>query len=370
MNPWFILSFLIYLLVYNYNSGKIKGIFDESYQIDKLLRRFSAILLYLENFPFKEQSELKAFCSLYHNNDSSPSRYLRKIALIASAASLQKNDLLWIVLNTLVPWDLSFAELLNRYKRELDEKLSRWLDRFYELEALCSLANFAWLNPGYTFPEIVDPGESLPFEATDLGHPLIPHQERVTNDISISEIGSILLITGSNMSGKSTFLRTLGVNLVLAFAGGPVVASRLQTVPFRIYSSINVVDSLDAGLSHFYAEVKRLRGMLDALRQPHAYPLFYLVDEIFRGTNNRERLIGSTSFLKKVAGSRGIGIISTHDLELTELEQDIPKLTNWHFEETIKEGKMHFEYRLKPGPCPTTNALRIMEMEGLPVEDS
>ena len=168
------------------------------------------------------------------------------------------------------------------------------------------------------------------------------------------------------MAGKSTFLRTMGINLAMCFAGAPVNASSFSAIPFRLFSSINVTDSLDDGLSHFYAEVKRLRALLDILNDDHETPVFFMVDEIYRGTNNRERLKGSEAFLKNVAGKNGVGLVSTHDLELAQLEQSIPELSNWHFAETIEGGKMSFEYKLKPGPCPTTNALKIMEMEGLP----
>src|SRR5699024_3282031 len=153
----------------------------------------------------------------------------------------------------------------------------------------------------------------------------------------------------------------------LCFAGAPVNATSFSTTPFRIFSSINVTDSLNNGLSHFYAEVKRLKELLMLLNDEHSTPVFFLVDEIYRGTNNRVRLQGSRAFLQKVAGQNGIGLVSTHDLELAQLEETIPQLSNWHFEETIEGGKMSFEYKLKPGPCPTTNALKIMEMEGLPV---
>jgi DNA mismatch repair ATPase MutS len=168
------------------------------------------------------------------------------------------------------------------------------------------------------------------------------------------------------MAGKSTFLRTAGINLALCFAGAPVNASSLTTIPFRIFSSINITDSLDNGISHFYAEVKRLRDLLDRLEDKNGTPLFFMVDEIYRGTNNRERLQGSKAFLQKVAGKNGVGLVSTHDLELAQLEDEISELSNWHFAETLDDGKMHFEYKLKPGPCPSTNALKIMEMEGLP----
>jgi DNA mismatch repair ATPase MutS len=264
-----------------------------------------------------------------------------------------------------MPWDLYFAQKLSSYKQDLAPHLSKWVDHFYKLEAFSSMANFSWLNPHYRFA-LPDTNAKKPFEATSLGHPLIPEKQKVTNDVAIQAKGDILLITGSNMAGKSTFLRTMGINLAMCFSGAPVNAERLSAIPFRLFSSINVSDSLDDGLSHFYAEVKRLRELLNLLEDNHPTPVFFMVDEIYRGTNNRERLRGSEAFLKNVAGKNGVGLVSTHDLELAQLENSISQLSNWHFEETIEGGKMSFEYKLKPGPCPTTNALKIMEMEGLP----
>lgn len=365
--PYVIISFVIYLLTYNFYSEKISGLFDEASQLYHLLSQFREVLMYLESFHYKEQSALKDFCSPFHEGDQKPSRYLKKIVQIASAASSQGSELTWLLLNSLVPWDMYFAGRLDEYKKELEPKLSLWLDRFYQLEALNSMANFAWLNPQYIFA-LPQQQQPIPvFEAEELGHPLIPKNQKVTNDVTIKNIGDIQLVTGSNMAGKSTYLRTVGINLALCFAGGPVNASSFKTIPFRLFSSINVTDSLDEGLSHFYAEVKHLRTLLNELEKPHEHPLFFMVDEIYRGTNNRERLAGSEAFLKHVAGKDGIGLVTTHDLELARLEDEIPTLSNWHFEETIEDGKMRFEYKLKPGPCPSTNALKIMQMEGLPI---
>ncbi|MGK7371004.1 MAG: MutS-related protein, partial [Candidatus Halalkalibacterium sp. M3_1C_030] len=294
LDPYVIFTFVVYLIVYNFNSDKVKGLFNAAYQMDKLLSRFSSILLYLERYPFKESSELKDFLSTYREADSKPSRFLKKVARLSAAASSQQNEILWFLLNAVVPWDLYYSYKLDNYKAELKPKLSAWLDKFYDLEALCSLSHFAWLNPHYNFEHPVEPGESdKAFEAKALGHPLIPENQKVTNDLTIDNIGNLILLTGSNMAGKSTFLRTVGINLCLCFAGGPVNADNLKTVPFRLFSSINVKDSLDQGLSHFYAEVKRLRKLLDELNSEHSYPLFFFVDEIYRGTNNRERLRGS-----------------------------------------------------------------------------
>lgn len=366
LDPYVIFTGIIYFLVYNYYGEYTSGIFDESKQIDQLLSQFRAVLLFLEDFSYKEDSNLKSFCSVYTKDAQSPSRYLKRIIRLTSAASSQSSELAWFLLNTFVPWDMYFAKKLDVYKRDLEPKLSVWLDHFYQLEALSAMANYAWLNDEYTFT-LPSQGQPQPvIKAKQLGHPLIAKDRKVCNDITVGNVGDILLITGSNMSGKSTFLRTLGINLRLCLAGAPVNAQSFQAMPFRLFSSINVTDDLDEGLSHFYAEVTRLRNMLDALNKETQYPLFFMVDEIYRGTNNKERLIGSDAFLKQVAGQRGVGVVTTHDLELAQLEEEIGVLSNWHFEETIEAGKMRFEYKIKPGPCPTTNALKIMAMEGLP----
>lgn len=365
IDPYVIFTGILYLVIYNFNSEKISGLYQESYQIEKLLTRFNAVLSFLEKYPYGEKSPLGEYCRPFWSSSYSPSKYIKRIIRIAGAASSQQSEVIWVILNFLVPWDLYFTQKLSSYKQELSPRLSEWIDHLYELEAYSSMANFSWLNPHYSFA-LPDRDAKYPFQAEDLGHPLIPEEEKVTNDLTIESKGEILLITGSNMAGKSTFLRTTGINLAMCFAGAPVNASTFTAIPFRLFSSINITDSLDDGLSHFYAEVKRLRELLELLDDDHPTPVFFMVDEIYRGTNNRERLQGSEAFLKNVAAKNGVGLVSTHDLELAQLEESIPELSNWHFAETIEGNKMSFEYKLKPGPCPTTNALKIMEMEGLP----
>ncbi|HLJ32445.1 MAG TPA: MutS family DNA mismatch repair protein, partial [Ktedonobacteraceae bacterium] len=240
------------------------------------------------------------------------------------------------------------------------------------LEALCSLANFAYLNPDYTLPNVVkndaQSGRHIVFQAQGVGHPLIEEDQKVVNDFAMHNLGEIVLITGSNMSGKSTFLRTLGINLCLAYAGGPVNAQSFSTSLFRIFTTIKVSDSVTEGYSYFYAEVRRLKALLDELQRPNPYPLFFLIDEIFKGTNNRERLIGSRAYIRALAGKNCVGAISTHDLELVKLADELPAIINYHFREDVVNGEMVFEYKLQTGPSPTTNALKIMQMEGLPIE--
>lgn len=364
-------SLSLYAALYLYNYKAYKDLFGDAYTLGKALDQFRMILSTLEGYPYPEGSRLAGLCAAFRKPGQRPSRFLQGIVWITSAAGLENNPILSLALNTLVPWNFIFAYLLNRYKDALRATLPIWLNTWYEIEALCSLSNLLYLNPGYTFPQIEEkqpvPGE-ITFEARQVGHPLLSEAEKVRNDFKISKLGEVALITGSNMSGKSTFLRTLGINLCLAFAGGPVNAQQLRTGLFRLFTCIQVNDSLSNGISYFYAEVRRLKALLQGLEGSQHYPLFFLIDEIFRGTNNRERQIGSRAYVRALTQGYGAGAISTHDLELVKLaEMELP-IVNYHFREDIRDGLMAFDYRLRAGPCPTTNALKIMALEGLPVE--
>ncbi len=361
-------SLTVYAWVYLLKRRSFIGLFDEAFYLERTLNRFRAVLLYLEAYPYRPDGPLARLCAPFCAPGRRPSAELRRIARIATAANSQKSEVLWLLFNVLMPWDLFFAYLLERYKETVRTVLPHWLDTWYDLEALCSLATFADLNPGYVLPEVRPPETAPLFEARALGHPLLPDTVKVRNDFVVHRTGEIALITGSNMSGKSTFLRTLGVNLALAYAGGPVDAAAVRTVPFRLFTCIQVADSVQDGISYFYAEVRRLKALLTALGTAHPYPLFFLIDEIFRGTNNRERLVGSRAFVRALAHGHGVGAISTHDLELVHLGAEVEGIHNFHFREAIRDGRMVFDYRLRPGPCPTTNALKIMQMEGLPVD--
>ncbi|MFN2217343.1 MAG: MutS-related protein, partial [Anaerolineae bacterium] len=294
-----------------------------------------------------------------------------RITRVVAALSLRENLLLRFILNALLPWDAFLAHRLNRTKADIAERAPAWMDVWFELEALSSLANFGYLNPEYSFPDIValegqDPVP--PFDARGLGHPLIPDEGKVCNDFTVPQLGQVTVITGSNMAGKSVFLKTVGVNLALAYAGGPVSAKRLRALPFRLFTSMGISDSVTDGISFFYAEVRRLKALVTELEREHPLPLLFCIDEIFRGTNNRERLIGSRAYVRALAGKHGLGFIATHDLELAKLAGELPQVVNFHFRDRVEDGRMVFDYVLQPGPCPTTNALRIMQLEGLPVD--
>ncbi len=359
---------ILFLFVTKNQRGDL---FEDAYQLRDAFAQLSLIFEYLETYRYGKNLNLKALCEPFHQDrEYRSSSLLKKIARIATAATLQKNLLLWIIVNVLVPWDFYFSYRFNQYKSQIAARLPAWLDIWLELEVLNSLANFAYLNPEYILPEVVScqNQDNLPLRVCDLGHPLIPEEQKVVNDFAIYKLGEINIITGSNMTGKSTFLRTLGINLCLAYAGGPVNASRFQTSLFRVFTCIKISDSVTEGYSYFYAEVKRLKALLTEVESPNKLPIFFLIDEIFKGTNNRERRIGSESYISALVGQNCLGVISTHDLDLVTLAAKLPDIRNYHFKEDVLDGEMVFDYILREGPCPTTNALKIMQMEGLPVD--
>ncbi|MDX1415219.1 MAG: MutS family DNA mismatch repair protein [Candidatus Promineifilaceae bacterium] len=383
--PLWIVSWLVYAAIMLSQSRKVEPIFRDAAYLNDLLRQLSAVFSSLEQRPFTQSPALRDMFSPLRVPGHRPSQQLKRANGLLSAAGLRINPFVGLVLNAVAPWDIFIAHRLISFKQELVSLVPEWLDIWYRLEALNGLANIGVLYPHATFAIFKEIGADLnrcnsngsdrgecsqpPFEAKNLGHPLIAEETRVYNDITIDQLGSVLIITGSNMSGKSTFLRSLGVNVCLAQAGAPSVAQSLSFIPLRVATSITVADSLMDGFSFFYAEVRRLKALLEMLHYPHTYPLLFLIDEIFRGTNNRERLIGSKAYVETLTGGFGLGAIATHDLELVNLAQSTECINNAHFRDDIEDGRMVFDYKLRPGPCPTTNALRIMRLAGLPMSE-
>jgi len=366
---YWLISLGLYIGIYFFNRRHLTTLLEDTILLDTELKKTKAIFRYLEQFNYQNNENLAHLCSPFLDKSSRPSTQLKNLTYIMIAIGLRHNYLLGTFLNLISPWDFFWAYRLGKAKQRLAGHFPEWLELAFKLEALISLANFAYLNPDYAFPEINLQKNNVPFLAEHLGHPLLPPEQKICNDFQVIKFGEIILITGSNMAGKSTFLRTLGINLCLAYAGAPVNASHFQTRLFRVFCCIQVADSVTGGFSQFYAEVKRLSRLLDLLASAQTLPVFFLIDEIFKGTNNRERLIGSRSYIKNVIHQKGLGVITTHDLELTKLAENFTNIHNYHFREEVIAGKMVFDYQLRHGPCPTTNALKIMRLEGLPVEE-
>jgi hypothetical protein len=356
---------LAYLAFLSANAGRLRPFLDTIPDLEAELAKFSSLLVYLERYPCPRAPNLARLCAAFRQPDALPSQRLRQVKWLTALVGLRSNVITWLLVNLILPWDFLCAFLSARLQARAAVLFPAWLETWYQLECLCSLAAFADLHPEYVFPEIQMQAEPA-FLAQELGHPLIPSAQRVCNDFTLQAPGDVALITGSNMAGKSTFIKTVGINLCLAYCGGPVLAAKLRCLPFRLHTCIRISDSIPDGFSYFYAEVKCLKRLLEALMAEHPYPLLYLIDEIFRGTNNRERLLGSQAYVQKLIGAHGLGLIATHDLELAKLAEQNPRLINYHFRDFIQDGRLDFDFKIRPGPSPTTNALTIMRLEGLP----
>lgn len=362
--PWWQLTWAIYALLFLSQWRTIAPLLHDTLFLESNLEQLKTVFHFLETSRYGTNYLIQTLCSPFLGADR-PSRHLQTLHRILAGVGLRQNTLFWLSLNIVIPWDAYFARRLAQCRHQLAELVPHWLEVWFELESLGSLATFAYLNPDYTFPQFAQ--ESAVFAATQLGHPLLPDAQKVCNDFVVNENGRFFIITGSNMSGKSSFLRTIGINLCLAYAGGPINAQTMHTSFFRLFTSMRLTDSLTDGFSFFYAEVQRLHNLLVELEKRQERPLFFFIDEIFRGTNNRERLIGSRAYVQALVGGNGIGFIATHDLELAHLADELPTLMNYHFRDTIENGRMTFDYKLHSGPCPTTNALKIMQLAGLPI---
>jgi hypothetical protein len=263
-------------------------------------------------------------------------------------------------------WTPLHAALVERWRRASGREVRRWLDAAAELEALSSLAGYAWEHPEDPFPEVLDldPARTAVLRGEALRHPLLAGA--VPNDVSLGGDGPrVLLVSGSNMSGKSTYLRTVGVNVVLALAGAPVRAARLALTPLHPGATLRIQDSLQAGKSRFYAEITRLKELADVAERD--LPLLFLLDEILHGTNSHDRRIGAEAIVRGLVAKGAIGLVTTHDLALTELAGGGTALANAHFEDQVRDGQIAFDYTLRPGVVAHSNALALMRAVGLRV---
>jgi hypothetical protein len=273
-----------------------------------------------------------------------------------------------ILLQTFGPvvlWRQQIAMGVEGWRRESGRYIAGWLSAVGEFEAIESLASLAYERPSWSFPVLAEDGPPV-FAAEGLQHPLLPPSRCVANDVTIGDSHSLLIVSGSNMSGKSTLLRAIGLNTVLAWAGAPVAAKMLRLSRLQTAASIRIVDSLQEGRSRFMAEILRIRQIVDLTMGPS--PVLFLLDELLSGTNSHDRLIGATAIVKGLVERGAIGLVTTHDLALANMESDLrAHAANFHFDDQIVEGQIEFDYRLKPGVVVRSNAIELMRAVGLKV---
>jgi hypothetical protein len=356
---------------------RVSHIYSLTSRGHKILKAYSRIIAEIEtgNYSSEKLKQLKGRLGV---NEKKASLCIRRFSILLEWFETRHGMLHFFVNNTLL-WDLHCIYHIEKWRKQAAAHVPQWFEVIGEFEALSGFAGLYFNNPGWTMPEVH--GDRFRMEAANLGHPLIPGKERVCNSIELNREGKIngnlAIVTGPNMAGKSTFLRTVGVNTVLAFAGGPVCAERFIISPFKLFTSMQTSDSLDKHLSLFYAELQRLKMILEGLSRGE--PVFFLVDEMLKGTNALDRQKGAIAMLKQLVRSRANGMIATHDLELTKLENpgewkepggDYPRgihIANYHFDGYIKEDKLLFDYRLKQGICESFNALILMKKMGIQV---
>jgi len=316
----------------------------------------------LEREPF-DAPHLVALRASLDCEGKPPSQRIAELQRLVDLLDARGNQF-FAPIGALLLWSTQLAMAIESWRAHFGPALGPWLEATGEIEALCCLAGYAYEHPADPFPEIVDRGPI--FEGLDLGHPLLPPSTCVRNDLRLGREPQAYIMSGSNMSGKSTMLRTVGCNALLALAGAPVRASSLRISPLQIAASIQISDSLQSGTSHFYAEIKRLRQVVELCGDRG--PVLFLLDEILHGTNSHDRRIGAAAVVKGLIERGAVGIVTTHDLALAKIAEDLaPRMQNVHFEDHLEEGAMAFDYKLRPGVVTKSNAIALMRSVGLEV---
>jgi DNA mismatch repair ATPase MutS len=350
----------------------VSHIYSLTSRSGKILKAYSLIIAEIEkeNYLGEKLAHLKKQLSV---NDKNASMCIGKLSSLLTYFDARNGSLHGLI-NNMVLWDLHCLYRLEKWIKKTGPYVPQWFDVIGEFESLSGFANLHFNNPDWTIPEIIHE-DRFQMECLEMGHPLIPQKERVCSDFELNRSGkkngNMAIVTGPNMAGKSTFLRTIGVNIVLGFAGAPVCASRFKISQLTLFSSMQTSDSLDKHLSLFYAELQRLKMILDGISREET--VFFLVDEMLKGTNATDRQKGAIAMLKQLMRNRANGIVATHDLKLTELEnpekwENYPKginISNYHFDGYIKGDKLLFDYKLKKGICQSFNALILMKKMGI-----
>ena len=333
-------------------------------QVNKIapqLESLSDSIRWIEKANFKTPllNDLK---NKYIVHAESSSSVIRKLKKILDKFDLRLNPLVFLPLNTFLFWDLQQVLLLENWKKQNEQHIGNWFHSLAEIESLSSLANLSFNHPDWAFPELSDKTGIV--IADSIGHPLISKEKLVNNFFSTDANGGLNLITGSNMAGKSTFLRSVGVNIVLAMMGSAVCARSFTVSHMKVISSMRVSDNLEENTSTFYAELKKLKEVIEAVYRNEK--VFLLLDEILRGTNSADRHTGSKALIKQLIQHNASGLIATHDLELAKLADEFPKkLHNYHFDVQVTEGELYFDYKLKKGICTSMNASLLMKKIGI-----
>jgi hypothetical protein len=326
----------------------------------ELLSKYMQLLQFIENREFL--SEMMVGLKKNVMQPDSAGKIFYQLKSLTEQFEYRQNILVGFFMNSLFLWDIQCVYRLWKWHNGNHKKLAAWLEVISETDALISLANFANNHTEFVYPEIQE--EEFIFQAKELGHPLLHKSKRVCNDFEINGWSEVMIITGANMAGKSTFLRTVGVNLILAGTGAPVCGEKMIFTPIGIYTNMRTTDSLLKDESYFFAELKRIKGVLDLLQKGER--IFVILDEMLKGTNSVDKLNGSKELLRKLVQFKSVSLIATHDLKLGEMEDEFPQqVFNKCFEIRIEHDELVFDYKLSDGVTKTMNATFLMKKMGI-----
>lgn len=362
---WLGLSFGIFLVL-SFGIIKRATYIQETY--GKQLKSLNgyARLIALAKAENWKSAGMQELMERFNLNGQSPIQALQQLSKELDRLDLRNNQFLYVLLEGSIFFQLQEIVRIERWKVRYGQHISEWLETVGELDALCSLGTFAYNHPQYTYPELTE--KPFCFLATQMGHPLMPASQCVKNDATIPSRPFFLIITGANMAGKSTYLRTIGVNYLLACIGAPVCCERLKLYPNQLITSLRTSDSLSDNESYFFAELKRLKRIIDLLNQ--GQQLFIILDEILKGTNSMDKQKGSFDLIRQFMQLKANGIIATHDLLLGSLIKQFPEeIRNYCFEADIKENELTFSYKLREGVAQNMNACFLMKKMGIILQE-
>lgn len=355
-------SLFMHNLVRSRVAARVKALTEKTHTMARVLGTYQTLFTHSESPDFKAPL-LRDIQQRLTRQPQSASRTTTQLSRLTENLSFRQNPYFFLFFGLPTLWDIHYLIGLENWRTQYGSQLAGWFDALGELEALNSLAGLAFAHPDYSVPTIQD--ESLLLDAVQVVHPMLAPGKAVANSLALNGIGQTVLITGSNMSGKSTFLRTLGVNLVLALAGSVVSADRFACSPLQLFTSMRTQDSLEESTSSFYAELKRLQTLIRMTGAKDQLPILYFLDEILKGTNSADRHRGAEALIRQLHHTNASGFVSTHDLELGQLGHDEDFVHNYHFQSDIRNGELLFDYRLRDGICQSFNASQLMQAIGI-----
>lgn len=344
---------------------KIAAEFDILLKIEQEMETLYKQIFLIERENFTSQFLHTLQTRLTPADFSSAAASIKNLNFILKRIGWRLNLIVNAVLQLFFIWDLRLILLLNDWKRKNQRYLHQWFDTIAEMEVAVSLASLVHNEPGWCFPEVDE--NYFHFDAYEIGHPLIPEEKRVVNDFFMEGRGKIALVTGSNMAGKSTFLRTLGINTILAMMGAPVCAKQMKLSSLKLITSMRVADNLSENASTFYAELKKLQSIIESVNRHEQ--LLILLDEVLRGTNSTDRHKGTRALVRQLQQTGAVAVLATHDTDLAHSESTDKAVANYHFESKIHNDELYFDYKIRTGICESLNATTLMKKIGIHFED-